>query len=91
MQLGRVFPTWHAADRVLLMGSGTHLFADAALAAGLEEVKLISAEGMTADEVFEQILGQSGKSALVMGLGNAAGLGLDLARYFRNRAAPEEG
>lgn len=90
VQLGRELPTWQGADRVVLMGSATHLFADAALAAGVDEAHLRNAEGMTTDEVFEQIVGWVGESALVIGLGNAGGQGLDLARYFRNRAAPEE-
>ncbi|MBW2523141.1 MAG: poly-gamma-glutamate synthase PgsB [Deltaproteobacteria bacterium] len=90
VQLGRTLPTWEGADRVVLMGSATHLFADAALAGGVDEAHLLNAESMSTDEVFEQILSWVGDSALVVGLCNAGGQGLDLVRYFRNRAAPED-
>ena len=40
---------------------------------------------MRTEQIFESILSVAGESALVMGMGNIGGLGLDLARYFKNR------
>jgi poly-gamma-glutamate synthase PgsB/CapB len=90
IQLGREFAAWPGADRVVLMGSGTLLFARAATGAGLSDAKLVLAEGLGVQEVFERIVGLAGKSSLVMGMGNIGGGGLELAAYFANRAAPEE-
>jgi poly-gamma-glutamate synthase PgsB/CapB len=87
--LGEAFAGWRAADHVVLMGSGTHLFARAATRAGLDAGKLVFAEGLPVEEVFERLVGLSGTSALIMGLGNIGGGGLRLADFFSNRAAPE--
>jgi hypothetical protein len=87
--LGREFAGWLAADVVLLMGSGTHIFASAAMRAGLDSSKLVSVEGYGVEEVFERIVSLAGESALVMGMGNIGDGGLSLASYFENRAIPE--
>jgi gamma-polyglutamate synthase len=88
IQLGAALVRWLPADHVLLMGSGTYLFARAAAKAGFDSSKLLFMEGLHDDEIFERIVSLSDDSALVMGLGNIGGQGLSLARYFRNRAAP---
>jgi NAD(P)H-hydrate repair Nnr-like enzyme with NAD(P)H-hydrate epimerase domain len=56
---------------------------------GCDASKFVFAEGLGVEEVFERIVGLVGSSALVMGMGNTGGSGLELARYFHNRAAPE--
>ncbi len=89
LQLGKGLARWSPADHVVLMGTGTHLLAQAATKAGFEESKLVFAEGLNVEQVFEKIIALVGRSALVMGMGNAASQGLDLAAYFNNRAAPE--
>ena len=87
-ELGRAFVGWEAPDYVVLMGSGTYLFAEAAVKAGFDPAKLELAEGLGAESVFERVISLAGASALVMGMGNTAGHGLELAEYFANRAAP---
>jgi poly-gamma-glutamate synthase PgsB/CapB len=89
VQLGEAFPSWTQADHVVLMGSGTYLMARAASRNGCDASKFVFAEGLGVEEVFERIVGLVGSSALVMGMGNTGGSGLELARYFHNRAAPE--
>lgn len=89
VQLGRAFVNWSAADWVVLMGSGTHLFAEAAARAGLDEAKLVFVEGQSVEDVFERIVGLAGDSAMVMGMGNIGDGGMRLADYFQNRALPE--
>jgi len=81
VQLGRALVGWTAADRVVLMGTGTSLFAQAAIEAGFDESKLVSAAGLAAEQVFERIVGLVGESALVMGMGNTGGEGLKLAAH----------
>jgi gamma-polyglutamate synthase len=90
MQLGRECVKWSPPDHLVLMGTGTYLFARAAVAAGLDSAKLVFAEDLRVDEIFETTVGLVSRSALVMGMGNIGGQGLDLARFFRNRAAPKE-
>ena len=84
-QLGEAYATMRPADHVVLMGTGTYLFARAAIRAGVQPRRILYAEDAGVDEIFESIVGVSGASALVMGLGNIGGQGLDLVRYFRNR------
>lgn len=89
-QLGQEIARWKAPDHVVLMGSGTYLFARAASKSGYDAARLHFVEGLTVEEIFERIVTLSGKSALLFGMGNIGGQGIELARYFQNRALPEE-
>jgi poly-gamma-glutamate synthase PgsB/CapB len=90
LQLGRDFGAWTPADHVVLIGSGTYLFARAATAAGLDGTRLVFAEALDVHEIFERIIGPVDRSALIMGMGNIGGHGLSLVRHFKNRARPAE-
>ena len=57
--------------------------------AGLDPKRIVYAEDMGVDDVFEAVVGPVDESALVMGMGNVGGDGLDVVRYFRNREAPK--
>lgn len=85
-QLGSVVASWPLADEYILIGSGTYIFARAAMAAGLSPLKFEFAEDRRAEEIFEAVLELSGRSALVMGMANIGGIGLELVRYFANRS-----
>jgi gamma-polyglutamate synthase len=86
VQLAHDVVAWPAADHLVLMGTGTYLFARAATEAGLDASKLVFAENQTVEEVFEATIGLSGRSALVMGMGNTGGQGLALVQCFKNRS-----
>lgn len=86
-QLARACIAWPQADRYILMGTGTNVFARAALRAGLEPQKLVRAEHMDAVELFELVVELAGAMALVVGMGNIGDQGLEIVRYFRNRSA----
>lgn len=88
-QLGEALPAWPQADHYILMGTGVYVLFRTAVAAGVDSSKFLYAEGMTVDRIFEEIVGLSGRSALVMGIGNIVGQGLELVNYFRNRVALE--
>jgi gamma-polyglutamate synthase len=90
IQLGRECVRWSPPDQIVLMGTGTYLFARAAVAAGMDSTKLVFTEDQRVDEIFEATVALVSRSALVMGMGNIGGQGLELARFFRNRAAPKE-
>ena len=63
-----------------------YLFARAANDAGLDMHKVVFVENRRVDEIFEAIVELVGRSALVMGMGNIGGPGLDVVRFFRNRS-----
>ena len=85
-QLGLALPHWAPADHYFLVGTGTFALARTAVHAGLPAAKLTPLEGESPDAVFEELIGAVGHSALVVGAGNIAGTGLELQRYFANRA-----
>lgn len=77
---------WHAADRVVLMGTGAYLFARVAAHSGADTARFVFAEQQRVDEVFETIIDLCGANNLVVGMANIGGQGLALVRLFRNRA-----
>lgn len=85
-QLGEACAAWPVADHYVLIGSGTYIFARSASRAGIDARKLILAEHRPVDEIFETVVSVVGSSALVMGMGNIGGPGLDVVQYFRNRS-----
>ena len=89
--LGRAVPSWTLADAYVLVGSGTDLFARSAIRAGLEPHRLVFAEDQEVHEAFETILGLCATDALVMGMANIGGPGLDLGALFRERSRLTEG
>lgn len=90
LQLARDSTFWHEADRVMLMGSGAHLFARIADKASFDATRLIYAEHESIEEVFESLLEHCGRSTLVVGMANIGGAGLSLVRYFHNRCVPAD-
>ncbi len=84
-QLGEAILQWPQADRYVLIGSGVYVLFRTAVASGLDASRFVYAEGMATNQVFEEIVGISGESAMVMGIGNIVGPGLELVNYFRNR------
>jgi poly-gamma-glutamate synthase PgsB/CapB len=89
-QLGEACVDWPAADHYVLMGTGTYIFARAAVRRGLDVRKLVIAENQEAAQIFETLLDRSGDSALIMGMGNVHGGGEELARLFRNRGTARD-
>ncbi len=89
-QLGEACVRWPAADHYLLMGSGTYFFVRAAAANGIPVEKFLFAERQSDSDIFEMIIELTGKSALVVGMGNTKGQGLSLVRFFRNRSILKE-
>jgi poly-gamma-glutamate synthase PgsB/CapB len=85
-QLGEVVNSWQPADRYILIGTGTYIFAKYAVAAGLDPMKLVFAENKRTDEIFETCIEHAGQSSLIMGMANIGGPGLNMVRYFANRS-----
>ncbi len=89
-QLGQACAAWKPADHYVLMGTGTYIFARAAVDHSLDTLKLVFAEDRRVEEIFEIVINLVGKSALVMGMGNIGGQGLELVQYFQNRSKINE-
>jgi poly-gamma-glutamate synthase PgsB/CapB len=89
-QLGEACVDWPPADVYVVMGSGTHIFARAATARGLDVGKLVLAEQEEPSEIFERLLEHAGATTLITGMGNVHGGGADLARLFRNRGIQKD-
>ena len=85
-QLGEVVNSWKPADKYILIGTGTYIFAKYAVAAGLDPMKLVFAENKRTDEIFETCIEHAGQSSLIMGMANIGGPGLSMVRYFANRS-----
>ena len=84
-QIGEALINWPPADRYLLIGTGGYVLFKKAVASGVDSSRFVYAERMTVARVFEEIVGLAGKSAMVMGIGNIGGPGLELVHHFRNR------
>lgn len=89
-QLGVAYAQWPQASAVVLVGSGTHAFATAAVRAGVSSEQLIHAEGLGTHDIVERLLPHCDTPALIVGLGNIADVGLELTRWFANRAADND-
>lgn len=85
-QLGEAVAHWKGIDRMVLMGTGTFIFARSAAAQGVSALGISFAEGADVTEIFEVLMDQVEESALIVGMGNVAGHGLDMARFFKNRS-----
>jgi poly-gamma-glutamate synthase PgsB/CapB len=87
-QLGEVLAGWAPADRYLLVGSGSWALARTAVSHGLAPTRLTPLEGAGTEAVFEEIVRACGRTGLVVGAGNIDGIGIELVRWFQNRASP---
>lgn len=86
IQLAQDASFWREADSVVLMGTGAYLFSRVAEEVGFDTGRIVYAESVNVEEIFEQIVGVCGGSTLVIGMGNIGGQGLSLVRFFRNRS-----
>lgn len=86
-QLGESIITWPQADAYVVIGDGVYQLFKTAIKSGVDPSKLICAERMPTERVFEQIVEHVSTSALVMGIGNIVGPGMDLVKFFNNRRA----
>jgi poly-gamma-glutamate synthase PgsB/CapB len=85
-QLAEMAAGWTQPDHYVLMGSGTMLFARAAVRHGLRASQMTVTEGMDHLETAEVVLEQASGDALIVGMCNVHGGGAELARHFGNRA-----
>jgi poly-gamma-glutamate synthase PgsB/CapB len=86
VQMAEMCSAWKNLDNVLAIGSGTDLFMKRALGMGMSPQRLHAAERQTADSIINKLREVAGLLGLVMGLGNIAGVGMELVDMFRSRS-----
>ena len=89
-QLAEAMSTWTEMERIVLCGTGTTIYARAAARMGLSPTRLVTAEGAGVDRIFELVVEQVDEAAVIVGLGNIGGPGLELVRLFRYRGRPRK-
>lgn len=85
-QLAEVAAGWTQPHHYVLMGSGTLLFARAAVRHGIPASRMTVTEGMGHLQVVEVVLEHCPGDALIVGMCNVHGGGAELARHFTNRS-----
>lgn len=80
-QIGLLLPRL-AADRFYILGDGARVVQKMALAAGLEDDRLSLVRVRHVEHLVEELLAETDREAAVFAMGNTAGMGLALARYF---------
>ncbi len=85
-QLGRLAAELEDVDRFVLIGSGTEVFARAAVLAGVNQERLYAMIGEPIEKIFERLVSWSDEASLIFGIGNIKGEGKMLDEYFGNRS-----
>lgn len=76
---------WTRADHYLVVGTATDMFVKCAVGMGMDRARITQAEREPTGQLVERLNRIAGKSALVMGMGNITGPGLELVDYYRER------
>lgn len=84
-QLGKLAAELQDVDRFVLIGSGTEMFARAAVLAGVNQERLYAMIEEPIEKIFERLISWSEEASLIMGIGNIKGEGKMLDEYFGNR------
>ena len=83
VQMAEMCAAWKNLDNVLVIGTGTEIFMKRALCMGVNSARLHAAERQAADSIVTKLRAVAGRLGLVMGLGNIAGVGMELVDLFR--------
>jgi poly-gamma-glutamate synthase PgsB/CapB len=86
IQMAEMCASWSNMDTVFAIGTGTDIFVKKAAALGLSHCRLIAIEREPAEIILKKLADVSGRVGLIMGVGNIAGIGMDLVDVFRKRS-----
>lgn len=89
-QLAEAALRWSPADHYVVTGTATDIFAKRAVGLGMSQDRLTTVENAQAPRLVETLARNAGRSAMVMGMGNIAGPGMELIRYFDEHNQPEK-
>jgi poly-gamma-glutamate synthase PgsB/CapB len=73
-------------DFLMLIGQSIEVVENLAIRYGIPRSKLITVGWTTPDEVFEQILSVTDKTATIVAIGNMGGMGAGTVEYFEHRS-----
>lgn len=86
IQMAEMCASWTNMDTVLAIGTGTDIFVKKALALGISHRRLFAIEREPAEVILKRLAEVSGRVGLLMGVGNIAGIGMQLVDVFRARS-----
>lgn len=86
-QLANACVEWSPADNYLVIGTATDVFARRASQIGIERQRIVQQENRSVDELIQQLGRLSGASAMIMGMGNIAGPGIQLAKHYNEQSS----
>jgi len=86
VQLAEACLKWRPAHHYLAIGSATNVFAKTAEAKGLPASCMTCVENGSTQQLVESVNRACGASAMIMGMGNIAGPGMEMVRYFSQRS-----
>lgn len=78
--------TWQNVPAIFLIGTGTKYALHFLKKECREGTKIFNWEDTSLDHLFESILSQTKSKSVLLGVGNIAGIGLELNQYLKNRA-----
>ncbi|WP_246146699.1 poly-gamma-glutamate synthase PgsB [Rubripirellula lacrimiformis] len=87
--MGQAVGAWLPADQIIVIGTGTEMFVRAAFANGVAAEKLSLLGDATSEEIANAIADHATltePSVMVMGIGNVAGPGFRLERFFEQNS-----
>ena len=84
-QLAESCLEWTPADHYFVVGTATNIFADRAIARGLDRNCVTRADQQPVENLVPRLHRVAGRSAMIMGMGNISGPGLELVRYYKDR------
>lgn len=85
VQLADACLRWKPADHYVLIGSATDVFARRALSRGMDQSRMTKAEDVQTNQLVDVLNHRAGRSAMVMGMGNISGPGMDVVQYYQRR------
>lgn len=87
-QLAEACLDWTPAHHYLVVGSSTDLFAKRAVELGLDQRRVTCVENTPRMQMIQTLRRLTGASALVMGMGNISGPGMELVQHYRSAVVP---
>ena len=86
-QLAEACLNWTPAHHYVVVGSATELFAKRAVDLGLDSQRVTCVENTKRPQLIQTLRRLTGAAALVMGMGNISGPGMDLVQHYRGQTA----
>lgn len=83
-ELGRMIAEEVEAQWYVLTGSGTEILERTALKRGVDAGKILNLKETGREELMEKVFQLAGSESVVVGMGNIAGVGREMALYFKN-------